>query len=162
MTRPRLAEPSAANAISFYDAARNTTYVNLDRNILLSDNDEYNLTFAASFASGGAKVFAPKKVSFSFWSVSEQLAYAGGAQLLISVDDDLIHTAQVGPSAITRHPGGSVTEYLSVDVPYRVFARMSAGQHVAVLLGDRYAVLGQAQIETLRNMQRCVGQKVCA
>lgn len=159
--QPGFVKQTAAKAISFYDMSQKTTYVTTDHNIAISRQEGYSIRFAASFKNAGEKIVAPKNVSFSFWSESRRAAYASGTELLISVDEALIYSGKARPAVQTQQPDGSVTEYVSVDVPYRVFARMAAGGNVALVLGDRYSIFEAVEKETLRNLRQCIERKGC-
>jgi hypothetical protein len=156
---PRIG-PSAATSI--FDSVTNQTSVYTKQDVTLVSQSGRKLALAPIFTVNGYGVATPRTVLLRFYVYSSDADGPMADECEIEViADHTDHWALARVAHDTTSQGGTKVEGIGQEIPYYVFAGMVGSQHVSIKVGRDRFTLTPAQLEPLRDMQRCIQDGRC-
>lgn len=108
----------------------------------------------------GNQMKLPAKVAFEFASNSQKKIFTNNPTLNISAGNQTLFAGNAQLSD-TMGTEGSITQYVSAEIPYSRFAKLTEGDNVTIRLGPTRFELKEDQRRILKEMKRCIEETKC-
>lgn len=155
--------PGPSQAASFRDQNTGQISVYATREFTLVKKDGRALTLWPIFYVTGPSITPPRKVLLRFTSTAPARFYSDECDLDINAEAGATFSATLPVSHDRTSTGGAqaVLETMVQDIPYPVFLKLVTSKRVTFKVGGEEVALTEAQLNALRDMQRCIQDGVC-
>jgi hypothetical protein len=109
----------------------------------------------ASFASPGKQIARPSFVTFTFSSAASDRTYADNRELIIVLDGKQA-LSDTGHYERGNTNGEVYLISVTQDVPYNLFLKIVAAEHVKVRIGPTEFDLKEIDLDALRDVKRAI------
>jgi len=157
---PRLGPSQAA---SFRDQRTGQIIVYATREFTLVKKDGRALTLWPIFYATGPSITPPRKVLLRFTSTAPARFYSDECELEINAEEGANISAALPVTHDRTSTGGTqgVIETMAQDIPYPLFLKLVTSKRVTIKVGGEEMALTEAQLNAMRDMQRCIQDGVC-
>lgn len=157
---PRVGPSQAA---SYRDQRTGQISVYATHEFTLVKKDGRTLTLWPIFYLSGPSITPPRKVLLRFTSSAPARFYSDECELEISAEEGANFSAALPVTYDRASTGGAqgVVQAMGQDIPYPVFLKLVTSKRVTFKVGSEEIALTEAQLNALRDMQRCIQDGVC-
>lgn len=150
-----------------YNPATNETKFYVSRNLRVYGDNKSGIMLFPHFTVSGDNVSAPrvatpKSVILDFSTYSEKRMFPDNPKLVIYVDNEKVFSGAAQTTDVLGDANEkSVNEFLSQEISYSQFLRITDGEKVKFALGAKTFELTAEHLTVLRAMRKCVEELRC-